>query len=59
MKTTGRKFTASFKAKVAIEALKEQKTLGELQTASQSHIHLEEGFFGERRQGVTPGRPDQ
>ena len=30
MKTTRRKFTASFKAKVAIEALKEQKTLGEL-----------------------------
>jgi transposase-like protein len=37
MKRTRRKFTAAFKAKVAIEALKERKTLAEL--SEQYEIH--------------------
>lgn len=37
MKNTRRKFTSAFKAKVAIEALKEQSTLSEL--AKQFEIH--------------------
>ena len=37
MKKTRRKFSASFKAKVAIEALKERKTLAEL--AEQFELH--------------------
>lgn len=37
MKNTRRKFTSAFKAKVALEALKEQSTLSEL--AKQFEIH--------------------
>lgn len=37
MKKTRRKFSAAFKAKVAIEALKEQKTLAQL--AKQFELH--------------------
>jgi transposase-like protein len=37
MKTTRRKFTAAFKAKVVLEALKERKTISEL--AEQFELH--------------------
>jgi len=37
MKKTRRKFSAAFKAKVAIEALKERKTLAELSTQYEIH----------------------
>lgn len=37
MKTTRRKFTSAFKAKVSIEALKERETLADLSTRFEVH----------------------
>ena len=45
MKRTKRKFSASFKAKVALEALKENDTLAEL--AKKYDVHPNMIFFGQ------------
>ncbi len=40
MKKTKRKFTVSFKAQVAIEALKERQTLAELSKRFEIHVNM-------------------
>lgn len=40
MKRTRRKFTSAFKAKVAIEALKEKETLAELSGRFKVHVNM-------------------
>ena len=40
MKETRRRFTAAFKAKVAIEALQERKTLSEISTEFRVHSNM-------------------
>ncbi len=51
MKKERRKFTSAFKAKVAIEAIKEDKTIQELaakhSSSSITNYHLEKGVFRE------------
>jgi len=40
MKRSGRTFTAEFKAKIAIETIKEEKTVSELAQIHQVHPNL-------------------
>jgi transposase-like protein len=54
MKKSRRKFTAEFKAKVAIEAIKEIKTayeLAQIYQVSEFNHTLEERVSGQRREG--------